>query len=108
MSQTQTSAVPPLEHALEEGWTLPASWYADAGVAELERARLFARTWTYAGPAEWVNEPGTYFAAQIGHVPTAVVRGSDGGPTDWPTIDASISTTRPSSSASPIARVGSR
>ena len=43
-----------------------------------ERERLFAREWTYAGPAEWVSEPGSYFAAQIGHVPVAVVRGSDG------------------------------
>ena len=43
-----------------------------------ERERLFAHAWTYAGPAEWVSEPGSYFAAQIGHVPVAVVRGSDG------------------------------
>ena len=43
-----------------------------------ERERLFAGAWTYAGPAEWVSEPGSYFAAQIGYVPVAVVRGSDG------------------------------
>ena len=43
-----------------------------------ERERLFSRAWAYAGPAEWVSEPGSYFAAQIGHVPVAVVRGSDG------------------------------
>jgi phenylpropionate dioxygenase-like ring-hydroxylating dioxygenase large terminal subunit len=78
VTPTHTTAVPPLEHALEEGWTLPASWYTDAGVAGLERERLFGRAWTYAGPAEWVAEPGSYFAAQIGHVPTAIVRGSDG------------------------------
>ena len=47
-------------------------------VHERERERIFARAWTYAGPAEWVAEPGSYFAAQIGHVPVAVVRGSDG------------------------------
>ena len=78
MTQTQTAAVPPLEHPLEDGWTLPASWYTDDGVATLERERLFARAWTYAGPAEWVATPASYFAAQIGHVPTAIVRGSDG------------------------------
>ena len=39
---------------------------------------MFSRSWTYAGPAEWVSEPGSYFAAQIGHLPVAVVRGSDG------------------------------
>jgi phenylpropionate dioxygenase-like ring-hydroxylating dioxygenase large terminal subunit len=43
-----------------------------------ERERVFSRAWTYAGPAEWVSEPGSYFAAQIGYVPVAVVRGSDG------------------------------
>ena len=75
---TSTFPLPPLEHPLEDGWTLPASWYTDLAVHTVERERLFARAWTYAGPAEWVSEPGSYFAAQIGHVPVAVVRGSDG------------------------------
>ncbi|HEX4746941.1 MAG TPA: aromatic ring-hydroxylating dioxygenase subunit alpha [Gaiellaceae bacterium] len=80
MSETTTftSPLPPLEHPLEDGWTLPASWYTDPAVHAVERERLFARAWTYAGPAEWVSEPGSYFAAQIGHVPVAVVRGSEG------------------------------
>ena len=78
MSQVDTRSLPPLEHALEDGWTLPARWYTDGTVAALERDRLFARAWTYAGPTEWATEPGSYFAAQIGHVPAAVVRGSDG------------------------------
>ena len=73
-----TTPIPPLEHPLEDGWTLPASWYTDPGVHARERDRVFARAWTYAGPAEWVAAPGSYFAAQIGHVPVAVVRGSDG------------------------------
>jgi choline monooxygenase len=75
---TATTSIPPLDHPLEDGWTLPASWYTDATVHELERSRFFASSWTYAGPVEWVTEPGSYFAAQIGHVPVAVVRGSDG------------------------------
>ena len=33
----QTASIPPLEHPLEEGWTLPASWYSDATVAKRER-----------------------------------------------------------------------
>jgi len=74
----QTAPIPELEHPLEEGWTLPATWYADAGVHAHERERIFSRAWTYAGPSEWVAEPGSYFAAYIGHVPVAVVRGSDG------------------------------
>jgi choline monooxygenase len=47
-------------------------------VHDLERERLFGCAWTYAGPAEWVSRPGSYFSAQIGHVPVAIVRGTDG------------------------------
>ena len=73
-----TPAIPPLEHPLAEGWTLPASWYSDPGVAALERERIFARTWQYAGPAEQVEAPGSYLATQAGHVPVVVTRGRDG------------------------------
>jgi phenylpropionate dioxygenase-like ring-hydroxylating dioxygenase large terminal subunit len=72
-----TATVGRPERPLEDGWTLPAHWYAERGVYELERARIFAGAWQYAGPAEWVARPGSFFAAQIGHVPVAVVRGSD-------------------------------
>ena len=47
-----TQALPPLEHPLEDGWTLPATWYSDAAVAARERELIFARSWQYAGPAE--------------------------------------------------------
>jgi choline monooxygenase len=66
--------IPALEHPLEDGWTLPASWYSDAGVAALEREQIFARTWQYAGPAEQVAAPGSYMATQAGHVPIVVTR----------------------------------
>ena len=66
------------ERPLEDGWTLPASWYTDAALHERARERLFAGAWTYAGPTEWVSAPGSYFAAHIGHIPVAVVRGTDG------------------------------
>jgi choline monooxygenase len=69
---------PALEHSLDDGWTLPAGWYTSPDVSVLERERIFSSAWAYAGPAEWVTEPGSYFATQIGHVPVAIVRGSDG------------------------------
>ncbi|TMM20970.1 MAG: Rieske (2Fe-2S) protein [Actinobacteria bacterium] len=34
--------------------------------------------WQYAGPAERVSEPGTFFASEAGHVPVVVTRGRDG------------------------------
>jgi choline monooxygenase len=76
MASTQTDLHIPLP--LEDGWTLPASWYSDGAVHALERERIFAASWTYAGPAEWVREPGSFFASQVGHVPVALVRGADG------------------------------
>ena len=76
MTSTQVDLHVPLP--LEEGWTLPASWYSDEGVHALERERIFTGAWTYAGPAEWAREPGSFFASQVGHVPVAVVRGTDG------------------------------
>jgi choline monooxygenase len=39
------------ERALEDGWTLPAAWYSDPLAFELERKRVFACSWSYAGPA---------------------------------------------------------
>jgi phenylpropionate dioxygenase-like ring-hydroxylating dioxygenase large terminal subunit len=77
-AQIPTLPIPRLEHPLEDGWTLPASWYADEAVRLGERERIFASAWAYAGPAEWVTEPGSFFAAQIGNVPVAIVRGADG------------------------------
>ncbi len=71
---SSSTSVPPLEHPLEDGWTLPASWYSDAGVAALERERIFARSWQYAGPAEQVAEPGSFIATQAGHIPIVVTR----------------------------------
>lgn len=67
-----------ISNPLEEGWTLPASWYSDPDVFALERDRIFATTWQYAGPLGSVADRGCYFSAQVGHVPVAVVRGSDG------------------------------
>ena len=78
MTASGTQAIEKLEHPLEDGWTLPASWYSDHGVAARERERIFASAWTYAGPAEWIAEPASFFAARIGHVPIAIVRGRDG------------------------------
>ncbi len=73
-----TTSLPPLDHPLEEGWTLPASWYSDATVAARERERIFARSWQYGGPAEHVAEPGSFMTTEAGHVPVVVTRDKKG------------------------------
>jgi phenylpropionate dioxygenase-like ring-hydroxylating dioxygenase large terminal subunit len=73
-----TRRPPPLPHPLEEGWTLPASWYSDEAVLELEREQIFASAWQYAGPAELVAEPESFMASVAGHIPVVVTRAQDG------------------------------
>jgi choline monooxygenase len=63
--------------ALAEAFTIPAPWYTDARIAELERQNVFSRTWQAAGRAEQVEKPGQYVTASIAGEPVVVVRGSD-------------------------------
>jgi choline monooxygenase len=64
--------------AVEAGYTLPAAWYADPAVVELERSRIFARSWQYVGRSGDVAEPGQFVSGMAGHVPVVAVRGRDG------------------------------
>jgi choline monooxygenase len=63
---------------LEEGYTLPASWYTDRAIAELERERILSRSWQYAGPADLVAGPGSFLATRIAHAPVVLVRDEEG------------------------------
>ena len=63
---------------LDQGITLPFSWFADPAVFALEQERIFARGWQYAGPIDWVAEPGQYLTCRAGLVPVVVVRDHDG------------------------------
>lgn len=72
------TGIPAIDNPLEDGWTLPASWYSDTVVAALERERIFARSWQYAGPLEHVSAPGSYMATLAGHIPVVVTRDQEG------------------------------
>jgi choline monooxygenase len=63
---------------LERARTIPAPWYVDPRVAELEREAVFARTWQAVGRAAQLDEPGCYVTAEVAGEPVVVVRGSDG------------------------------
>ena len=63
---------------LDEAWTIPASWYMDAGLAELERQAVFSRGWQAVGRDDQLQEPGRYVTAQVAGEPIVVVRGEDG------------------------------
>jgi phenylpropionate dioxygenase-like ring-hydroxylating dioxygenase large terminal subunit len=64
--------------ALAHGATVPASWYSDPAVLDLERDRIFAHAWQCVGSAADVAEPGSYVAGFAGHIPVVAVRDGDG------------------------------
>jgi phenylpropionate dioxygenase-like ring-hydroxylating dioxygenase large terminal subunit len=70
--------LPEIPRPLEEGWTLPASWYSDPRVLQAEQDRIFGSYWQYAGPLHDVAEPGSFFASVAGHIPVVVTRAGDG------------------------------
>jgi choline monooxygenase len=63
---------------LDNGLSLPAYWYTDQAILDLERERIFLRTWQYVGRTAQVAEVGDYFTATILDLPLVVVRGENG------------------------------
>ncbi|MGH9745140.1 MAG: aromatic ring-hydroxylating oxygenase subunit alpha [Candidatus Acidiferrales bacterium] len=62
---------------LEEAHTIPAPWYTDARIAELERRNVLSRTWQFAARTEQVAKPGQYVTTTVAGEPIVVVRGND-------------------------------
>ena len=63
---------------LEEAFTIPAPWYRDARVEELERSGVFRATWQVVGRIDQVTRNGQFFTADVACEPIVVVRGDDG------------------------------
>lgn len=63
---------------LEEAFTIPAPWYLDALIAELERERVFGGNWIAVGRADQVAASGQFFTVEIAGEPLVVVRGAEG------------------------------
>jgi len=58
--------------------TIPWSWYTDPAVLQLERERIFRRSWQYVGHQYEVAEAGSFAATWIGDVPVVLVRDEEG------------------------------
>jgi len=63
---------------LEEAWTIPAPWYFDERIAELERASVLSATWQVVGRVDQVRDNGQFFTGELAGEPLVVVRGEDG------------------------------
>ncbi len=63
---------------LAEASTIPASWYVDVRIAELERETVFSKTWQVMGRVDQVAKPGQFVTATVAGEPIVAVRGNDG------------------------------
>ena len=63
---------------LERASTIPASWYTDQRIFDLERETVFSHSWQIAARLDQCREPGNYVTAEIAGEPIVIVRGSDG------------------------------
>jgi choline monooxygenase len=62
---------------LSEASTIPAPWYTDARVAELETKTVFSKTWQLLGRAEQVEIAGQFVSTLVAGEPVVAVRGQD-------------------------------
>ena len=63
---------------LAQASTIPASWYVDPRVAELERLSVFSKTWQLVARTDQLQAPGQFIATTVAGEPVVVVRGNDG------------------------------
>lgn len=63
---------------LAQASTIPASWYTDSSLFELEKRTVFGRSWQLAGRTDQLNQAGDYVTTEIAGEPIVIVRGGDG------------------------------
>jgi phenylpropionate dioxygenase-like ring-hydroxylating dioxygenase large terminal subunit len=63
---------------LAQASSIPASWYVDPRMLDLERRTVFARSWQCVGRADQVRRAGDYLSCELpGGEPVLVIRGAD-------------------------------
>ena len=62
---------------LAEASTIPAPWYLDPAMAELERSHVFASTWQAVGRIDQVAQTGDFFTTELAGEPLLIVRTGD-------------------------------
>jgi len=63
---------------LSQASTIPAAWYVDPRIAELERLSVFGKAWQLVARTDQVKTPGEFVRATVAGEPIVVVRGGDG------------------------------
>jgi choline monooxygenase len=63
---------------LSEASTIPAPWYTDPRIAELERLNVFSKTWQLVARMAQLEHAGDFVTARLAGEPIVVIRGADG------------------------------
>jgi choline monooxygenase len=63
---------------LSEASTIPAPWYVDPRISDLENLTVFSKAWQVIGRADQVEKPGQFVTSTVAGEPIVAVRGSDG------------------------------
>ena len=63
--------------ALDHAYTIPAPWYVDHRIAELERQNVFGLTWQCVARVDQLTRPGEFVTAELAGEPLVIVRGAD-------------------------------
>jgi choline monooxygenase len=63
---------------LEKAYTIPAPWYFDTRLAQLERDSVFAGNWQVVGRLDQVKEPGQFFTIDVNEELLLIAHGDDG------------------------------
>jgi len=62
---------------LEQAATIPAPWYTDERIYDLELPTVFANSWQFAARLDQLTLPGNYVTADVAGEPIVIVGGSD-------------------------------
>lgn len=68
----------PFDRDPEQSFTIPARYYLDADILELEKEAIFYRNWYYAGHQSQLTEPGCYLTVQVCDQNVIVIRDKSG------------------------------
>ncbi len=63
---------------LERAWTIPASWYINDELYNLELESVFAGSWQMVARTDQLSERGQFVTTNVAGEPIVVVRGDDG------------------------------
>src|SRR5207237_8504725 len=62
---------------LADASTIPAAWYTDERIFDLEQKTVFSCSWQFAARADQLEDAGDYVTAEIAREPIVIVRGND-------------------------------